>query len=349
MQSPVNIHNRSSNNHYNVLDTRFHGRVTNKRCNDLDAELVSQYKSHHGISLFCSRLIGNLSNYSTLPNLYNVQKLKCQYFNLWIYERLPKELGKVDDEKSQSIINKIKDIWNDYNLKETCSWDFISYINEINYIKIKQLYDYALNYSVLLSHFDVQKKTCTDKDKQLILENIKLYELVKRECETNSDTGNLLCTALGNIRSIYTNDELSKLTCNGKISNEDIQRVVQNSLTQPISNPAPDGGEIPSSDDDGRIVEEFISGAITPEEPSLFSTSSKATSVVFPLVSTVFIFFSLYKLTPAGSWLHSRLLRNKIVPLNANAGETNEILENTFDSVNKNVTEYNHHVGYLPS
>ncbi|SBT83603.1 PIR protein [Plasmodium ovale] len=349
MKSPVNIHNQTSKNHYDLLDTRFYGRVTNKRCEDLDAELVSQHKSHHGISLFCSRLIGNLSNYSTLPTLYKLEKYKCQYLNLWICERLPKELGKTDNENSQHIINKIKDIWNDYNLKETCSWDFISYINDPNYIRMKQLYDYALNYITLNSYFDTQKKSCTDEDKKLILENIKLYELVKRECETNSDTGSLLCTALENIRSIYTNDELSKLTCNGKITEDDIQREIQNSSEELDSKADPDVGAMLPSGDNGKIVEAFKSGALNPEETSLFSTSSKATSVVFPLISTVFIFFSLYKFTPAGSWLHSRLLRKKIVPHNASEEESNEILEDTLNSVNNNITGYNHHVGYLPS
>ncbi|SBT52291.1 PIR Superfamily Protein [Plasmodium ovale wallikeri] len=348
MQSPDNVHTRKLKSHYNSLDTRFYGKVSNDKCEDLNGELVDQFGSHDNISLFCSRLVGNLYNYKILPTLYKLEKYKCQYLNLWICERLPKELGKTDNENSQRIIDKIKNIWNDYNLTGVCALDFISYINDPNYIRMKQLYYYALNYSILNSYFDTQKKLCTDEDKQLILENIKLYELVKRECETNYGTDSLLCTALGNIRSIYTNDELSKLTCNGKISKEDIQREIQNSLEERDSNPAPDG-EMPTSGDYGRIVEEFRSGAITPEESSLFSNSSKATSVVFPLISTVFIFFSLYKFTPAGSWLHSRLLRNKIVPLNESAGETNEILEDTFDSVNKNITEYNHHVGYHPS
>ncbi|SBS99702.1 PIR Superfamily Protein [Plasmodium ovale curtisi] len=349
MQTPVNVHNKTSNKHYNSLDKRFHDKVTNNKCDDLNAELVSQYKSPHDISLFCSRLIGNLSNYSTLPTLYKLEKYKCQYLNLWICERLPKELGKMDDKNSQRVISKIKNIWNDYNLKGICAFDFISYINYPNYTRMKQLYDYALNYRVLQSYFDEQKKPCTNEDKRLILENIKLYELVKSKCETNSGTDSLLCTALGNIRSIYTNDELSKLTCNGKITEDDIQREIQNSLEELDSKTNPDVVAMPSSGENGRIVEEFKSGAVTPEETSSFSTSSKATSVVFPLISTVFIFFSLYKFTPAGSWLHSRLLRNKIVKHNASEEESNEILEDTLNSVNNNITGYNHHVGYLPS
>ncbi|SBT02418.1 PIR protein [Plasmodium ovale] len=297
---------------------------------------------------FCKKITGAIGEYSVMPTLINLDKYRCKYFNLWICDHISKLSGMLNNPKFSDFKTKITNIWKENNLESTCTWHFISYIDDSDYDKIKKLYDYALNYHTFKSYIFTRNKPCNTEDKSYIEESLKIYEEAKHKCTPVSHEESLLCTALQDVQWVYKSDELSKITCNGEISIDKIRAEVQKLLTKEQATLPPQAGASQSDSDQSVIKNPVQSHDSTPEETSSFSNTQKATSVVFPLFGILLSFFLFYKFTPAGTWLHSHLQSKKTVSSNLNEEETHDLLENTHNSIIENSNTH-HLVGYHPS
>ncbi|SBS82018.1 PIR Superfamily Protein [Plasmodium ovale curtisi] len=336
----------TSDDSYDKLEKRFINRGNVTQCNEFKQELDGQLVNNSEFLSFCTIITGALKYYDIMRPL-DLHKIKsCTYFNLWICERLLKILDNFEHPKFDQIKEKIMGFWKEDNLEETCKPNFISYIGDLNYIKIKKLYEYALNYKTLHQYFDVEKRSCSGKDREYIEESLKLYEQVKHECEL--ETESLLCNALKEVREEYKEDKLSKLSCNGTINIEQIKSEVQKSLALRESPSQPQVAAFQTHVDE-VIVGDFSRTQLPNTDGAVkVSGYHKAMSISFPMLGILFIFFVLYKFTPVGSWLYSGLLKRKSIALNIKEEENNELFENTFYPNNENTNSSLHHLGYNP-
>ncbi|SBS93940.1 PIR Superfamily Protein [Plasmodium ovale curtisi] len=332
----------TSDDYYDKLDNRFITTGNTDKCNILDRE----FNDYHEIYGFCLSLTGNLQNYDNLPSLYLLDKHRCNYFNIWIYKSLLKKNLASRGTKSTLIKKRIIELWEFYKMQEKCPWDFVSYFDETDYDKMKRLYDYALNYEMLKFDIEKNKYPCSQENDDYIKRSIELYTQAKSECV--HDTPNKkYCKALNDIRTIYTNDELSSLKCNKIVSHEAAQKEIAEMLEKQVQ-----GVHFREVVNEPAILQQSAhssDGALSnPEDISPYSASSSAMATVSPILGILITFFALHKFTPLGSWIHSLLLKRKVIESNNDVGEQHEILENIYDPMgNTSLTDQNY-VSYHP-
>ncbi|SCA48169.1 PIR protein [Plasmodium ovale] len=346
MQAPVNIHTTNSELLYSRIDDRFIHKGDDDECEKFKNELASQFKDYSGISSFCSRFTGILNYYTDFPSFDFVNKYRCKYFNLWIYESLSKLCDNVYDDKCIRIMRKTEEIWGNNNLEGKCKPEFISYMNDSNYEKMKKLYKFAVNYKFLQKYFGKGQYLCSADQKTYIQENLKLYELVKNECKY--DTSSLHCVALKNFHDVYKEEELPKEYCKGEISVEVISREIKESLAQTESNRHTHVGILSSEYDQEQVEQLDNSDLPSVDGTSPVSNIYKATAFSIPIFGILFIFFAAYKFTPAGSLVHGFLLGKKNFSHNKTEEENYEFLEDTLNTMNENTNGNFHHFGYYP-
>ncbi|SBT55107.1 PIR Superfamily Protein [Plasmodium ovale wallikeri] len=336
----------TSDDNYNKLEKRFIDKGSVTQCEIFKQELGNQLANNTKFLSFCKIITGALEYYNVMRPLHLLEIDKCVYFNLWICEHLIKILGNFKHPKFDQIKTKIMDFWNQHNLEKTCKANFISYIGDPNYTKIKELYEYALNYESLKKYFDVGERSCSGKDREYIEKSLKLYEQVKHECEL--ETESLLCNALKKVREEYKEDKLSKLSCNGTIDLEKIKSEVQQSLADRESLSQPQVTSFQTRADEVTVGDFSTTQLPNADGGVKFSGYNKAMSISFPMLGILFTFFVLYKFTPVGSWLYNRLLKRKAIDLNIKEEENNELFENTFYPINEKTNSNLHHLGYNP-
>ncbi|SBS94737.1 PIR Superfamily Protein [Plasmodium ovale curtisi] len=337
MTSPyANISHLTSNKLYKNLDERFLSHGKNVECGKLKREL----NNNDDFLLFCMRVTGNLENYHNLEISRLFNEYRCKYLNLWVYENI----SKFDKTISTSIKSKILGIWNDYTVKNNCTPEFIEYIHEDDYKKSKSLYDYALNYEILELDFMNCKKPCTKEDDKYIKENIDIYKQAKDYCKSDEEHRKY-CSALKVIEKVYPN-KLSKLYCNEVVTVETL-KILERFTTEEDT----DVKGQPSSERQcptRRTLENTESAFVVSQcEACICPNSSNSLAIALPLLGSIFIFFILYKYTPLGTWLHSFLLRKKRSRF-IDEEETQELLENTYDSTDRNTHNGGHNINYYP-
>ncbi|SBT59281.1 PIR Superfamily Protein [Plasmodium ovale wallikeri] len=311
----------TSNRCYTTLDTRYITEGNDEKCKKLETD-NGQYTN---AALLCMGLKGNLKNYDALDFFEKMKDYKCKYLSLWVHDRLSKLKG-VDETTMKSTLFGI---WGESKNFEKCSSsDFGSYLNSADYIKEKNLYDYALNYEDLENRY---RKTdiipCTTKIAEYIRKSKELYNKIKSECEPSKNTKiQRSCNALKDIQTIYPNDELLKLEC---------KRIEDN-----LSPLRGQGDGRHGSQEDFR--ETSASGL--PAQEVAYSDTQKAIGTVVPILGVLSIGFILHKFTGLGSMARN-LLRGRINGMNSHDELPNELLESTYDDqVHPDITET--YIGY---
>ncbi|SBT59423.1 PIR Superfamily Protein [Plasmodium ovale wallikeri] len=337
MTSPYdNISHLTSNKLYKILDESSLSHGKNVECGKLKREL----NNNDDFLLFCMRVTGNLENYHNLEISRLFNEYRCKYLNLWVY----KHISKFDKTTSTSIKSKILGIWDDYSVNINCTPEFIEYLYEDDYKKTKSLYDYALNYEMLKFDFMQNKKRCTKEDDKYIRENIDLYKQAKDYCKSDEEHRKH-CSALKVIEKVYPN-ELSKLECNEIVTAETLKLLEGLSTEEDV---CVKGQPTSVRQCATRKSLENAESAFADSqcEACICPNSSSSVAIVLPLLGSIFIFFILYKYTSLGTWLHSFLLRKKRSRL-MDEEETQELLENTYDSTDRNTYNGGHNINYYP-
>ncbi|SBS91669.1 PIR Superfamily Protein [Plasmodium ovale curtisi] len=326
-----NIITLPSSNRYKWLDMRYLGKGDSKKCDEMYMKKGDDFDSLH---ILCLRLIGNLEKYDDLTFLDVFPKSTCKYFNLWIYEHLSSIYTNMNETDASSTIQKIIPIWTKFNLKDNCTMEFISFIGYPQYKKMKELYDYALNYKYLLLGTDKDKLKCTTEENAYIKDSISLYEEVKQDCSTNRSEKKY-CVVLDDIHKKYPNGELSTLQCHE----------IKDSLSNPSIETEPEMDFEMKS----LRVQDSVPGIDGIQSASTSASSDNVVAGIFPVLGIPLISFILYKFTPFGTWFKDRLQRNKIFEHNIQEHGSNELSENGFLHSNEESESFINHIGYLPS
>ncbi|SBT55831.1 PIR Superfamily Protein [Plasmodium ovale wallikeri] len=344
-QSGHNLGHLTSNKRYDILDIKFINEGDKTECNALDHKL----KDGSSIYLFCLGLTGNLKMFDNLEFGDIFDDYRCKYLNLWIYDRISKTSIKLGHEKYLPITNNIMNYFSKYNVSNKCKMYFLSYLNEDNkYNEMKRLYDYALNYKILKFDIDKNNYQCTEYDEKYINDSISLYNEINSECSPESEL--LHCVALREIREFYPNEELLQLKCkNGISSKPPHARQGQLSGRLQLTENRMDTHRHPYGVDGsfGILPQESVdqfSG--TSEYKPIISNPHVLMAFIFPLLGVVLILFILYKFTPLGSLLYSRLLRIKRIRSTIGNDENEELLENSYYSMDAYTYNSEHQIGY---
>ncbi|SBT84193.1 PIR protein [Plasmodium ovale] len=329
-----NISGLTSIRSYNNLDINFVSEGDYTKCSQFHKD-SGEYSPSHA---FCLSLTGNLKNYEKLLFFGELNSHKCNFLNLWAYHRLSKFKG----EEHYNVKKFIIDHWYNYKDYETCnSTEFVLYLaRDADYIKAKQLYDYALNYYKLKEHHYDNDIPCTSKEQEYIRKSIELYQGIKSECEDNNKAHISYCMAYKEIKKINPNDGLLNLQCK-KVGD----------VTVYSSGARNDLGEMKTLQHrlqgvgpEREVSKEFTSGLAPPEVGS--STGShQAMATAVPILGISSIFFLLYKFTGLGSMARNLLRTKGINGINSQEELTHELLENTYDdNAHPDITET--YIGY---
>ncbi|SBT84120.1 PIR protein [Plasmodium ovale] len=322
MNKDDNNLNLPSEKFYHELDDTYVIAGEDERCEKLGKNSDRYTKA----ALLCMGLNGNLKNYDKLNIPPKMIKYKCNYLSLWAQDRLSK-LEKTELTSTKSIILSIWIKSNQYEA-ECSPLHFAAYVDNKDYIKEKSLYDYALNYEELENRCKTSDVIpCTRKLAEYIRINKELYNQVKRECEPGKKNYiQRSCTTLGNIETIYSNEELLNLKC------KHIEDQLRSSREQDV------GGRGLQAD----FTETSPSVLPAPEVSS--SDTNKAIGTAVPILGVLSIGFILHKFTGLGSMARN-LLRGRINGMNSHHELPNELLESTYDDqAHPGITET--YIGY---
>ncbi|CAI7722533.1 Plasmodium vivax Vir protein, putative [Plasmodium vivax] len=358
-----------SKKRYDNLDYQFIGSVDNSECNELDKELKND-----SFYFFCMSIKGNLKNYDNLNFNDFFDNYKCKYLNMWIYDRLSSIYPNVTGIKAARVIQFIIKLWDDFKLKDKCDKSFFDYIsnsdNNDNYINMKKLYDYALNYDLL--HFDIEKANhrCTPKEEVYIRRSIELYNKVKKDCEVDA-TDKFYCAVLRDITQYISEDKLLGLECKNienfpppaAIGGEKASSGMDlaTARTPEINIDSPRGSETdltsPHHQQQLHGGQDQLMAVSLPEDggESIVSSSMydsiKKNTIRFspPLIGFSFFSLMLYKFTPFGSFINRNILGKRIIPRNMEMEDRRELYENNYMELNSNLRDIRPNIGYHSS
>ncbi|CAG9478297.1 unnamed protein product [Plasmodium vivax] len=138
-----------SHKNYEKLNRKIyhHTRLAN-HCNKMNK---FNYQDNEMKNL-CKQIAWNLRNLSII--LYNEQpKVRCSYFNHWIYNEIRKLLVTESNFKTdESAVYKLLDLGYDMNgslQKNKCYYDFYDNYDFDEWKEMKDLHDYFKNYTIL--------------------------------------------------------------------------------------------------------------------------------------------------------------------------------------------------------
>ncbi|SBT53681.1 PIR Superfamily Protein [Plasmodium ovale wallikeri] len=319
--------NLTSNRCYYELDTKYVNDGKDEEYEKLEKKSGDYTKA----AVLCMGLNGNLKNYDKLNIFQKMNNYKCNYLNLWAYDRLSKL------EKNEQLSTKILilTLWSkSKQYKEECNpSQFGSYSNSTDHITEKKLYDYALNYGELNFRYKENDIiACTRNIAEYIRESKELYKRVEQECKHDSGAhAKRYCSALENIKTIYPNNELLNLECKrveeeSASSREDSEgpKTWQNEDTSGLQQ------RLQRVSPEGRIAEESTS-SLPLSEVGSSSDSHQVAATAVPILGISSIFFLLYKFTGLGSMARNFLRTKGINGINSQEELTHELLENTYD------------------
>ncbi|SBT74116.1 PIR protein [Plasmodium ovale] len=304
------------------------------QCNDNNIPQI--LKKLKGFDNLCKKIAYNLYEFNIIPHYGVVVKDRCQVLNFWAYEKLIQLLTDSSRDDLPSIRAEFGNLWNKFQKKEECTFDIPAH-DEENFKNLKIFYDYANDYA------DVQGKaknhgfTCTKEYKEYIEKGNEIYNQITRECTNPSSK--IYCTYVQEIMKHYKDNTLSKQDCT--VISTELKSEQQEQYAE-----AEALGYVPRgafSYGSASLMGHSYSENADELSPS-YSTVSMA--IAFPIFGILFILFIFYKFTPLGSLLRERFLRRVMFRLNEEEVETHELLEHTYDPLNMNAENSNHHIRY---
>ncbi|SBT59455.1 PIR Superfamily Protein [Plasmodium ovale wallikeri] len=343
MATMNNVYNIASVKHYNILDKRFYPNGDSTLCDSLQQKFGTNYNVYD----FCISLTGNLKMIDNLKSIDVYKNDPCNYLNCWIYDRLIKMKFNRTDGFYTTIISSIANYFNDFKASDKCSYDFY-HIDKDNFIKIKELYDYALNYEMIKYYIDKDDFECSVEDDKYIKNSIDLYKRLKSDCSSDS-YAKTYCVVFTHIDKAYGNNELTSLECTkvkpvASFTRADRSTEFQaNRALQTVSR----AGDQPLHGLQSAYLNDQSSHSETENGTPTF-TPLAGMAIVFPFLGIFLMLFILYKFTPFASWTRSILLRKQITGYNIMEENTHETLAQPYESSYANSEDNIHHLAYYP-
>ncbi|SBS98898.1 PIR Superfamily Protein [Plasmodium ovale curtisi] len=300
--------------------------------------IKNELNDYVGIYDLCMDVTGILNNFnkSRITSLFDNEQ--CTVFNYWMYHHLYNNLTEGNDSRSvSSFIFKLLEYRKDYIKDDKCTID-IKIIFKDHFIKTKMLHDYALDYKTIKSKVESPDAECSKSYNAYIVKHSENYNKVKEECRTNESLPycalyTKITEYLLPLRACRQKDSTLR-TRHGEVMMDTFQGALS------------EGGH---GDEFGRRMGHENSGELHfPLTAQAHRTSNSSTimSILFPVLGILFSFFILYRFTPAGSLLNTYLLKKKKFRTHVDEEETEHMLENTYEYVNRNMGYDTHHIGY---
>ncbi|SBT73436.1 Plasmodium vivax Vir protein, putative [Plasmodium ovale] len=307
----------------------------NPICNIHIKEDTSQESGIHSICLNLQKLLESLSDFIESEVLdYDVF---CKYVSYFLHE-------KIKDISTRNNLDGLYGALN-YIIKyilnvSTCQ---ITQFKNEEFDKKKELYfrSEILNW-VQNNHNDIHytEDLCDkfiDESVQFYNKNVKdnyckYKQYYKDELENFVNIFNKTKKILGRNGISISEKDLS-LPQMSTCSSQDHRNGLEN--TEAIVLPSVDQKESPVFHNPDESIQEDST-----------NSNRNITSTILGITSgMILIIFFLYKFTPFGAWLHDSILKKKRIRSYIEE-EKDDLLENTYESKNKNKYETVHHIGY---
>ncbi|SBT84160.1 PIR protein [Plasmodium ovale] len=304
--------------------------------------LRTQNNRYEGINELCYIFAKNLI---TLPEILKNEpdyKERCRYITFWIHDQIRKKYSIQVNSKDEgnNIIRKFYVVLNKIYGERKHNNCFYAYQSDSNmniWKQWKDLYDFIKNYDAIKESLTSNPELC--KIYPTYLSYIEgIYKNYKTECCSNNGT---TCPFTTEFRDWCNNSEfLNSLTCN---ATEDITRDFRNEATLA-----------------GSIQELGIRGPISAtdlQSEHYYGTHGEMLmnksdyyiklAVGFSLLSIFSTVFFLYKFTTFGTWMRSKVLKQKI---NVNLDEDSQnLIEHELNNVDKNIYNDGYNITYNAS
>ncbi|SBT83551.1 PIR protein [Plasmodium ovale] len=252
---------------------------------------------------------------------------------------------KLINNSEESIFDKVMSVLQTIRSSRVGTRDFYNddmfNVNKEQFQNLKKIYDYLQSYTSIRAKINFKDAPCTKAYKDYVTESYDFYIAQKTQCK-QKDTDNY-CRVVNRFVKEYVKEDLTRFTCNGtkdpKVRAE--MDEVQDSLVHHHSQEqGPQGLRIHS----GREEETHY---ITNPDAGVSASprSTNTTSVVFPLLGTLSMFFVWFKFSPLGSLLYNSMFKKKIIR-NYEQEEEQEILESPYAFPHRSVVDSEHHIAY---
>ncbi|SCA83663.1 Plasmodium vivax Vir protein, putative [Plasmodium vivax] len=256
----------------------------------------------------CMSITGVVDSFNEIKIYNSFDNNKCTVFELWIYDYLIKELKNRNDyRKIEKFINIINPIFKTYSNSISCN--IFTYIGIEKYVgTLKILYDFAINYDTLMVYIRNNRYKCSEEFSKYIEEKVKLLYELKEHCVFSREA---YCQVLNDIfKKPIREEKLLKLGCT-KVSSDEIKRILEEKLQHQNFEEEHDiYFDVHGKDSRVHSHAQEQHKRITSNEPSSTS-SNNIMGTTLPVVGSVFTMSLLYRLTPVGNWINSRLSGNE--------------------------------------
>ncbi|SBT55973.1 PIR Superfamily Protein [Plasmodium ovale wallikeri] len=285
----------SSTYNYDRFSYRYKSSGDIEICNTMEQSL----SNYQGIKDFCIQLTGVLKEYNNLSFTGPFSNDPCTIINYWMYDYIFNKIIKQDDSKNITpILAKLHDFWAKLINLNTCS--IKSYLGvQNNFNDLKNLYDYATNYENIKLHLAEKSLICTENIKKYLHEIHEIYKRAQQKCASSDD----YCTVLEYIHKKYNTQQVLDLKCILPFSSH---------LTP---GPGKNGERMDARAQGQRVEMEAQDNPYSTGMPKSDTPSNSPSNIImasaFPIFGIILIFFILYKFTPIGTLLRSKLNKGK--------------------------------------
>ncbi|SBT58924.1 PIR Superfamily Protein [Plasmodium ovale wallikeri] len=321
---------------YNKLDNRYDLSGLHDKCYELEIK----FEHSEDIHKFCMKLTGILNKYPNLliDSLFDDDN--CKVVNYWMFDHLYKNIfKKVGDNKKTEFFAKVMETWyNSFSGDNKCNLEPFFLNGDATFNELKTLYDYALNYPTIKHYLTKNGLKCIQDIKNYIDQSLNVYNNLNDHCKSNSKEEER-CKLFQRINQKHNYDELSNLKCT---------EVVHNSISLGVT--LSDGVTVghlqEESDRKSLMLSKGDSGEKSPVNTPDQGTSSTIIAVLFPLFGILLISFILYKFTLVGPWIMRHIRKKEVIQPYFDELEEPELLSNTYESLNINSDNSEHHISY---
>ncbi|SBT83348.1 PIR protein [Plasmodium ovale] len=321
-----------------LYENFYRGKYNADEYNKCDS-LANSFRKYKDIDDFCMDIRGNLKNFHLLKIDSTFEDYKCQFLNIWIHYHLSAK--KIEYTDVLTYINRY--FLEFYDNTNKCTYDFYS-VPEVDFEKLKTLFDYALDYSYI--NYYVNQYPCTKANEEYINKRRSIYEEFNRECISSNTK--IYCNPLKSlIYAHYKNDKLLDLKCktvmDSSSSSRDQGHLDGDSFQTSGLDSEPLGyGRVSTFGDvhqNGHGAQSELAEATPPSVPS-----NIIMSLFFPMIGIVLLFI-LYKFTPFGSWMNSFILRKRKILSKVDSEMSDEFIEDGLEHENI-YPGGRHHINY---
>ncbi|SBT57229.1 PIR Superfamily Protein [Plasmodium ovale wallikeri] len=312
-----------------VMYNNFKSQNDVEYCKQYFKELLLLKANDSEIKNLCENAAGILKHVAEQLKTKSSIREYCAYFNFYIYDQIKKKFTSYLSSDIENIISEIHSGFRNINnvlLENKCSFKYTSSNIELDkWMNMKSMYDYNKNYNIIENNYLTDDEKC--KINKEYLKNIKpLYEKWNLPCCNGTPECNFYYYDCDNIKD--PDKLLNKIKCN------DLQKAH-------LHDPATEAGIVLNGE--GRGLHSQDEQSIGDNNASSLGPLKSSITYSIPLIGTLIICSFLYKFSPLGSWLRSKIQQKvniKDIPYNDGTDESLEYTSQYAD-INSNNIPYN--------